>query len=531
MRSPPRVSCIVPAYNEAATIGAVVRAVAGCPAVGEVIVVSDGSTDATAARAAEAGATRVLALPVNAGKGAAVWTALREASGDVVLLLDGDLIGLEGRHAALLLHPVLSGEAEMTVAELRDDRLHELLGGFSGQRAFRRDLVSGADDLAATGFGLEVALDRLARRRNARVRRVPLSGLTHRRKRQKYGLVRGLRMQTRTAVDVGRQLGHGALVAAAVLVMISLPLVRAHADGRSLSSVRPLPLARPRASDRILVVVAHPDDEIIGAGGLIALARQAGAPVTVLILTNGDANRVTAAAVGRRLWPGAFDFQASGRLRQLEAHAALHAVGLSARAIRFGGFPDRGLERVLRSATPAPSPFTGYTSVAYAGVQEHGAPYTRDALLGVVRSVVDAVQPVVIVTHAPFDAHPDHRAVYRAVREVAGDAGLYTFLVHARGFPSHTRYGPAPVIVPPPRGPVEGWTWRSLELPPEIRERKREALRAYRSQWSSPYLRGLFNAFETANELYALPPAGSPSGGRPGAHQAEGAEPTVALSR
>ena len=82
---------VIAAFDEAATIGSVVRGLrdAGLP----VIVVDDGSSDTTAARAAEAGA-RVLRHESNRGKGAALRSGFREAQArgyDAVLTLDGDL--------------------------------------------------------------------------------------------------------------------------------------------------------------------------------------------------------------------------------------------------------------------------------------------------------------------------------------------------------------------------------------------------------------------------------------------------------
>lgn len=85
-----RVSVILPAYDEAQTIGDIVRGVRGCALrLAEVIVVDDGSADATAAVAEAAGA-RVIRHPANRGKGEAVRTGMRAASGDVVLFLDAD---------------------------------------------------------------------------------------------------------------------------------------------------------------------------------------------------------------------------------------------------------------------------------------------------------------------------------------------------------------------------------------------------------------------------------------------------------
>jgi glycosyltransferase involved in cell wall biosynthesis len=83
------VSVVVPAYNEEAGIGPVVATLVERFPWREVLVVDDGSTDATAARAEAAGA-RVLRHPYNKGNGAAVKTGIREARGDVVLLMDAD---------------------------------------------------------------------------------------------------------------------------------------------------------------------------------------------------------------------------------------------------------------------------------------------------------------------------------------------------------------------------------------------------------------------------------------------------------
>jgi glycosyltransferase involved in cell wall biosynthesis len=91
---PSAVSIVVPAFNEELAIRGLVQALGAGPAWHEIIVVDDGSSDATAERAREAGAT-VVRHPYNKGNGAAVKTGIRHATGEFVLIVDGD-----GQHQA-----------------------------------------------------------------------------------------------------------------------------------------------------------------------------------------------------------------------------------------------------------------------------------------------------------------------------------------------------------------------------------------------------------------------------------------------
>jgi glycosyltransferase involved in cell wall biosynthesis len=84
-----RTTVVIPAFNEQEAIGEVVARVRSHGAWAEVLVVDDGSTDLTAPRAEAAGA-RVVRHPYNKGNGAAVKTGIREARGEVVLLMDAD---------------------------------------------------------------------------------------------------------------------------------------------------------------------------------------------------------------------------------------------------------------------------------------------------------------------------------------------------------------------------------------------------------------------------------------------------------
>jgi len=82
-------SVIVPAFNEGVSIGPLVAELRSVATWHEVLVVDDGSRDETAERAAAAGA-RVIRHPYNKGNGASVKTALRQATGAFVLIIDAD---------------------------------------------------------------------------------------------------------------------------------------------------------------------------------------------------------------------------------------------------------------------------------------------------------------------------------------------------------------------------------------------------------------------------------------------------------
>ena len=96
-----QLSIVIPAKNESNAIGAVVSTARGCYPDAEIVVVDDGSTDDTAAVAANAGAT-VVRHPESLGNGAAVKTGARAAKGDVIAFMDGD-----GQHDAKEFAPLL----------------------------------------------------------------------------------------------------------------------------------------------------------------------------------------------------------------------------------------------------------------------------------------------------------------------------------------------------------------------------------------------------------------------------------------
>ncbi len=84
-----KVSIIIPAYNEAETIGELIAQIKALYPGFEIIVINDGSKDETVSVAKEAGAV-VHSHPYNIGNGAAIKSGIRVASGDIMVFMDGD---------------------------------------------------------------------------------------------------------------------------------------------------------------------------------------------------------------------------------------------------------------------------------------------------------------------------------------------------------------------------------------------------------------------------------------------------------
>lgn len=193
MSRPATVSVLIPAHNESATVGAVVRA-ALAAGLGEVIVIDDGSQDDSAGQARAAGA-QVLRLDPNRGKGGAVLAGLAASTGELVVLLDADLIGLTPAHVRALSGPLLQGRADASVGLFTGARLGTTLASWltrnwSGQRALHRAALQAVADTqgaAELRYALELAITRQLRLSGARVQLVRLPNLTHRTKEEKLG--------------------------------------------------------------------------------------------------------------------------------------------------------------------------------------------------------------------------------------------------------------------------------------------------------------------------------------------------------
>jgi glycosyltransferase involved in cell wall biosynthesis len=197
-----RVSFLIPAYNEADTIGEVLERIAGLDLESQVIVVDDGSRDATAAIAEAAGAT-VIRKP-NGGKGSAIRRAIQEADGDIAVIQDADM-EYDPLEVPELIEPIIRGAADVVFgSRLRGGKpqraflFWHLVGNRflslvtnalfnttlsdmeTGYKAFRLDVLRSLD-LRENGFGIEPEITGKVCKRKLRIYELPISyyGRTH----------------------------------------------------------------------------------------------------------------------------------------------------------------------------------------------------------------------------------------------------------------------------------------------------------------------------------------------------------------
>lgn len=193
-----KVSVVVPAYNEASRIGAVLEPLASCPSVDEVIVIDDGSDDGTAQVASRSG-VEVVSLEQNRGKAAALDEGISRARNDVVFFLDADLVGLTAAHVERMIAAYVDGKTDMVVGVFANGRMNtdiaQKINPFaSGQRLISKTLWERAKEyVAGMDYGIEIALSKLAVKEGWKTEKVKLPGVTHILKEEKRGFGKGLR--------------------------------------------------------------------------------------------------------------------------------------------------------------------------------------------------------------------------------------------------------------------------------------------------------------------------------------------------
>lgn len=205
------VDVVMPARDEAPTVAANVAAASACRCVREVIVVDDGSSDATAERAAAAGA-KVLRRDGDGGGSKALAMALGVAASDAdaILFVDADCTGLTAAHLDAVCGPYLAGRATMSVGMFDYGPLWSAvvrrLPPLSGERILPRWVFESVPPHRLRGYTIELRLDEVVVEHGGRTVVRTMPGVRHRTKRDKHGLVDGVGGTLAMYGDLAREL-------------------------------------------------------------------------------------------------------------------------------------------------------------------------------------------------------------------------------------------------------------------------------------------------------------------------------------
>jgi len=197
-----RLSILIPVFNEVQTVEEIIRRVRATDSCGlerEIVVVDDASTDGTGdllKKIQQVGGVKVVSHPYNRGKGAALRTALEQATGEIVVIQDADL-EYDPADYPVLLKPILDGRADVVYGSrflagthrvllfwhFMANKFLTLLSNLfcnlnlsdmeTGYKVFRRKCVDGLT-LNSERFGIEPELTAKLARRHFRFYETPI---------------------------------------------------------------------------------------------------------------------------------------------------------------------------------------------------------------------------------------------------------------------------------------------------------------------------------------------------------------------
>ncbi|MEX1997723.1 MAG: glycosyltransferase family 2 protein [Candidatus Andersenbacteria bacterium] len=202
----PRITAIVPTYNEAKRLPTVLKVLTTFPRFHEVIVVDDGSTDATAT-VVQSFPVRYLRHSPNQGKGYAMDQGVQAAAGDIIFFCDADVRGLTHEIITATVTPVTTSRVEMFIA-MRNRKIYflhfvlNIIPLLGGERAITKRLWQKIPAYYKQRFRIEAALNFFATHEGRGFSYQVFPGLSQTIKEKKLGFWPGQLARWRMIRDV-----------------------------------------------------------------------------------------------------------------------------------------------------------------------------------------------------------------------------------------------------------------------------------------------------------------------------------------
>ena len=307
------------------------------------------------------------------------------------------------------------------------------------------------------------------------------------------------------------------LALAMTVLLLSSSAQGAPPRRQKMRAVRP-PAPPPPVLDvpeatRLLVIAPHPDDEVLGAGGLMQRVHGTGGAVRVVYLTDGEGYPEGVKEEDHVQTPTAKDYLGYGKQRRGEARAALVRLGLADAFQTFLGFPDSGLCKLTRvywseRRGAYRSPYTRLTRPPKSEILVPATKYRGEDLSQELALIIGDFKPTMIAVPRQEDQHADHCAAWFFLADSLTDVrrvqpgfstDVVNYIIHFNAWPFEDD---SPQLAPPRlRGGASGWMRLALK-PAEIRA-KRQALRRYTTQMH--VMDWFLDGFARSNEVFSRP--------------------------
>ena len=186
-----------------------------------------------------------------------------------------------------------------------------------------------------------------------------------------------------------------------------------------------IPSLELNSQDRILILAPHPDDEVIGTGGVIQQAVKNNIPVKIVYLTNGDNNELAFIVYEKRIVFKRKAILHMGELRRQESIASAKSLGLKENQLTFLGYPDFGTQEIFTKywgdVAPYKNLITRVNKVSYKECMSYGSLFVGESILRDLKKILLDYKPTKIFVTTPVDTNRDHRAFYLFLRVALWD--------------------------------------------------------------------------------------------------------------
>lgn len=268
---------------------------------------------------------------------------------------------------------------------------------------------------------------------------------------------------------------------------------------------------------RLMVIAPHPDDETLGAGGLMQRVRTVGGEVHVVYLTDGEGYPEGVMAEDGVATPTSNEYRDYGRRRRHEAREALRSLGIKDDALTFLSFPNGGLCTLMSkywSRRVYRSPFTRRDRPPAADVIVRGAEYRGEDLTQELALLIDRLRPTMILVPRKEDQHADHCAAWFFVADALTDVrrvrpdlriDVVNYIIHFGDWPFEDDDERALLAPAGLRGGASGWI--RFPLTRTELKNKQKALKQYESQMK--VMDWFLDGFARTNEIFSRPASSS----------------------